>query len=515
MSYGGGLYGGGGFGFAIGMPDLALEQAKSLSPHGVALAFSVSLADNAARLAAGSYSLAAVTPGATVPNITAVHDVMDPFQVALEFDERLTHTAVYRVTVTGALESTDGDPIDPANDEIDWTHVWLTNDRPALPEIEPIMQALTDGLGRRLGQVAGFHFTRLAEPYQFGDTEMVVDGTLHFPDSGTVYVGTTKAHPKGLRFAYAGREPHRLTGVVAGDATDRLIGDPVDQSVPDTGEISAGELVLDWSRDYSFTDRARQCAFYQMAVGGMLDAVAARHGFGRPMGMSDSTFAGLLETIVYKERCLWWVLYQALRAALCDYWIDLSGVIASAHDVQQGAVFDVRNWMAGHYVEDASGIIYRARSGDDASGLLRMDEYQTPWTRAWTYRHSLEVVDLIMMPFRISEIWPAADDPDWRMIVRIYLRLPPDAWAPGTYLQDEDPPGSGDSVLTPANGAQPPRGFVLADAEAVGPGAGDDYQAFYISGMDATAAPGSWLLRLIREIVPAGCRVETVALPAE
>jgi len=496
------------------MPDLALEQATSLSPRGVALAFSKSLTADAARLDAASYTVVAVTGGVANPTVTAVHDVMDPFQVALEFAGNLVHTAVYRVTVVGALVSTDGDPIDPAYDEAVWTHIWLTNDRPALPGAEAIMQALTDGLGRRLGEVAGFHFTRLVEPYEFGDTEMVVDGTLHFPDSGAVYTGTTKAHPKGIRFTYTGREPHRLLGVVADDPTDRLIADPVDGSMPDTGEISAGELVLDWSRDYSFSDRARQCAFWNLASGGMLDAVSSRHGFGRPPGMSDAVLPGLLDAIVYKERCLWWVLYQALRAALSDYWIDMTGVIADNLDVQQGAVFTARNWMAGHYVEDIDDNIYRVRSGDDAGGVLRMDEYATPWTQRWRFRHALEVVSLTMMPFRISEFWPAADDPDWRMIVRIYLRLPTSAWPPGTYLQDESPPASGDSVVTPASSAQPPRGFILADASEVGPGLGGDYHPFYISGMTAEAAPGSWLLRLIREIVPAGCRVETVALPA-
>jgi len=326
--YGGGGYGGSSYGdgwFGLGAPDLRLLDAREICPNGIAIGFNYSLADLPVTWTPASYKVTPVGASPT-PTVTGVHDVYDPAQVALELDQDMVFGETYTVEVVGALVSLDGEPMEVGYTTAQFTYWWwYSSDRPRDPGEEKILKVWTDGVGRALSDLSGYHMTRLLEAYAYGDTEMVVDGSLNFPDAGTVIVGGRHVAGRwqAWRFDYTDREPSRLLGVTAHDPTDRLIVDPTDHDGPNTGEIPAGTLVLDWARDYSHVDRAKQSAFCQRAQTAMLDRASGRAGLGRPYGMDDALFQALIAALVYQERCRWPDLYRVLRAALQDWWINL------------------------------------------------------------------------------------------------------------------------------------------------------------------------------------------------
>lgn len=401
-----------------------------------------------------------------------------------------------------------GVPLESDYDTTTFTHAWLSSDRPRSAGEEPILTALTDAMGRSLNTAIGWHMTRLAAPVHFGDTEVTVETTLHFPDAGRLSIG-------GRYYRYTGREPNRFVGVTPEDSYDRLWQDPADPYAAFEGEIPVGELVLDWSRDYSWADRARQSAFVVLASGPRLDKLGSRYGLGRPRGMDDGTYREVLLAIAYKERSIWQALYIMLRAILRPYRVELTGVVGDYDKISGGGVFQARRWMTECHLEK-DGLIHRVRSANEGGNSLIMSANGAPWFSSWTPLPGPTVLDAELFPFRVQQFWPvpAAGDHEGRMIVRIIIFLPPSMFPPGTYLQDPiyaDPPSQ---WQTPVD--WPVRGFLLDGPEVEGPDEGTDgWLPLYLSDTTPQAAYGPWFEFAIKQVLPTGTRLEMHAFPQE
>ena len=505
MTFGGGASGGplgaipfGGHVLVAGL-DFSVDSVRQIAPNGVAVTFTKSVSAVPAAIAA-NYALYLNADPAQTWTVVAAHLYPDDTDtVYLELAEPLTFGETFRVDIDPAVVSASGDVLLIAFGVFE---AWecLEDAYPSDAGQEPILQALTDSYGRAMAEAAGFHFTRLHWRYDHGDTQAVLWTAFMFPDAGTFIVD-------GRRYDYTSREPHRFLGVTPQDENDLLLPAPqhVNLDTPLVGHHKAGALTLDWGRDYSFHERARQSAFVSQAQGRMLDRAGV---YARPAGHGDDAYRRLELALVYKDRGPWRTLYNVLKGLFWNYRMELPGRVLSGYYVE--TIPSVAQALAGCYVEmglasEAASLVpdsnvYHSQGFDIATQRLYMEPAPGSETMGWLFRWGSEVKDVTVWPFEIIERLPATDfEGDGASPILVEIRFVP--WAIGSadhgwYL---NMPDATEDLLIPEHG------YLYPDATEDDPDG--DFEGPYIGAPGLTQYVGIATLKLIRAALPAGSRV--------
>lgn len=133
------------------------------------------------------------------------------------------------------------------------------------------------------------------------ETSAVVENTLDWPSSGTLYLD-------GIHYRFTGKTPTTLTGLAWLDGEYFVSGAKQDHAVMD--------VVADWSRNYSALDTYRRSYLVEFATGVDLDIVGLNVGLLRPVGMSDATYREVIKASAYTPRGTVYAAELALEAML-------------------------------------------------------------------------------------------------------------------------------------------------------------------------------------------------------
>lgn len=140
-------------------------------------------------------------------------------------------------------------------------------------------EAVLDGIGEELNELAGLRITRLASPASAGATALTVETTLDWPATGAFYMA-------GTLHAYSGKTASSFTGL------SPVVPAALNELTP----------LVDWSRSYSGLDLARRALLVDYAEGEYLDALARNYGMFRFPGLDDASWRSAIKALAFAPK---------------------------------------------------------------------------------------------------------------------------------------------------------------------------------------------------------------------
>jgi hypothetical protein len=140
-------------------------------------------------------------------------------------------------------------------------------------------EAVLDGIGDELNELAGLRVTRLAAPALASATSVTTETTFTWPDTGAFYMA-------GVLYAYTGKTTSSFTGLTPPVAED----------------LRAMTPLVDWSQSYSAYDLARRALLVDFAEDEYLDALGRNYGVFRFPGLTDDSFRSAIKALAFAPK---------------------------------------------------------------------------------------------------------------------------------------------------------------------------------------------------------------------
>jgi hypothetical protein len=140
-------------------------------------------------------------------------------------------------------------------------------------------EAVLDGIGDELNELAGLRETRLAAVANAGATVATVETTYSWPASGAFYMA-------GKLYSYSGKTASSFMGLAPPVAEDLRELTPL----------------VDWSRSYSALDLARRSVLVDYAEENYLDALGRNYGVFRFPGLTDDAFRSAIKALAFAPK---------------------------------------------------------------------------------------------------------------------------------------------------------------------------------------------------------------------
>lgn len=140
-------------------------------------------------------------------------------------------------------------------------------------------EAVLDGIGEELNELAGLRITRLAASAALGATAITTETTHGWPTAGAFYMA-------GRLHTYTGKTASTFTGLSPALAEDLRELTPL----------------VDWSRTYSGLDLARRALLVDYAEAEYLDALGRNYGLFRFPGLSDDAYRSAIKALAFAPK---------------------------------------------------------------------------------------------------------------------------------------------------------------------------------------------------------------------
>ena len=173
---------------------------------------------------------------------------------------------------------------------------------------EPLLPTLLTSIGKQIAYNTGTPQTVLTSSLDPSDTTIYVESTQSFPDeNGTVYIG-------GIGLAYTTKTDASFTGVIWPTVTVPGYGTPF---VIAFDTFSIGEVVTDYSQQYSLQDEATNERIISRTYGTTLKRLLNNKGFPVPLAtMTDSDIQNYGNERSYQDTGTWQSVFRTLRPVL-------------------------------------------------------------------------------------------------------------------------------------------------------------------------------------------------------
>lgn len=350
---------------------------------------------------------------------------------------------------------------------------------------EGYLEAWTGAVGDEVGYMLSAPSTRLLAALAPGDTEAVVESTLHMPDAGTVYI-------RGERIEYASKTGTRLLGL-----TRETVVDPADSVARpirfDT--VPVGTAVVDGSRTYALVDQVRADLRVRRCTGRQLQFRARDLGFPVPIGlMDDASIQDYVCTRLYLDAGTWWATFRVLDAMFRFAEVTIAdGVAVDAQTLTTTSLPEAGYHDRRAFIGDRLCRI-RSSSYDAGTGTttLVFDDFDHPTFRAPEFAPGATGIAVRIPPFTVTKHLTYSPIVHTYLIVTLFAGA---AGLPATYLLD-------DAEATPAG--MPIGGQILEDETEAA--TDDDAHPLYLLEpyIDVVEA-------ILDEILPAATRYEVVS----
>jgi len=454
---------------ALSEPATLLSATVSADARTITVTFSEQMYGSAL-LVPSTWSVAGISGAGdttgVIGSITAIGAV-----VTLNLSYPLTPGSRYQVTASASLYDVAGNLIDPDARSGYFLVPWSTFDAPAP---EGFLASLTASTAEELANIKGAPTTRLTAPLGPTDTVILVESTIGFPTSGSVWVD-------GEHIPYASRRSDAFMGCAR-----ETILDPADSVAKHIRfrTLPPGYEVRDGSRSVSLCDQARRDTRLGTCSDDMLGFLSSDRGYPKPLdNMSAADLREYAQTRWYLDAGTW---YAALR--VCTPMLRFGERTGTDAEVVDTVTLRMPTLPAGNYHGRwiiVGGILCRVRSSEVVEGdvHLTLEDFDGPFFRAanltgWVY-------DWTLLPFH----W-TTDHRDGRAAaIDMYLHLPGEG-LPWTYIM-------GAPDLTPEDG-RPIGGQAMMDETQ----SGEDYHPLYVLNPYVEEVSA-----IVSEIVPAATLV--------
>lgn len=224
------------------------------------------------------------TVGAMIAEVVSAEVQPGDRQVKILVGPGMSPSETYTLAAPNAEDAT-GTPLAPSDKELAFVAPsTLGPIQSKLMNIEAVTLALCETLQQRAGPAATF----LLQPIALGDTTVIVESTLDFPESGAFFVNN-------LRFTYTAKGQMTFTGVAL-DPAFGWDGAPVPTNSLLTGDIKSGPTTV-----FAYEQALRDTVFTQ-ATGRAFDSLVSMYGVPRPNRADQEDWRQAAKAVIWNSR---------------------------------------------------------------------------------------------------------------------------------------------------------------------------------------------------------------------